>query len=322
MRQTASDLSRRSLLACGLATAGAALTPAAAMAADPFFKRVNLPIGIQLYTLGADLSKDLDGHLAALAQIGFRQVEIPGLLGRTPAELRAAFDRAGMVCPAAHVSGRGQPEWSFSGDLAKLADSLATIGVKTAVLPSHYAPDRFASGPAAGEAPADFTRRARAGMTADDWKMNADFLNQKAAVLKRSGIAVGYHNHAYEFAPIGNTNGLEILITNTDPALVTIELDVGWVAAAGVDPAAFFAKHKGRFGLMHVKDLQGPVQGNYENRMNPTELGSGVLDWAKILPAAYAAGVRGFYYEQEPPFARPRLEAVKISYDYITRVVA
>jgi len=318
MRPTSSDLSRRTLLASGLALAGAGVAAGAARAAEPFFKRVNLPVGIQLYTLGPDLSKDLDGQLSALSKIGFRTVELAGFMGRTPAELRAAFDRAGLACPSAHVGGRG----GLDGDLSKVAADLTTLGVKTAVMPSHYAPDRFASGPAAGETPADFTRRARAGLTADDWKMNADFLNAKAAVLKRSGLATGYHNHAYEFAPIGDTNGMEILLANTDPALVTFELDVGWVAAAGVDPIAFFDKHKGRFHLMHVKDLKGPIRANYVNSMNPTELGSGVLDWAKILPAAYASGVRGFYYEQEPPFDRPRLEAVKISYDYISRVEA
>lgn len=317
MRPTV-DFSRRGLLA----GAAAALAGGPAMAAEPFFRRVGLPIGIQLYTLGPDLAKDLDAQLATLAAIGFRTVELAGLLDRTPRDLRAAFDRAGLTCPSAHVPGRGRPDWGLNGDLDKLGDSLAILGVKTAVMPSHYAPDRFASGPAAGETPADFTRRARAGMTADDWKMNADFLNAKAAVLKRSGIATGYHNHAYEFAPIGATNGLEILLANTDPALVTFELDVGWVAAAGVDPVAFFAKHKGRFKLMHVKDLKGPIRPNFVNGMEPTELGSGVLDWAKILPAAYASGVRGFFYEQEPPFARPRLEAAKISHDYISRVVA
>ena len=56
--------------------------------------------------------------------------------------------------------------------------------------------------------------------------------------------------------------------------------------------------------------------------MDPTEVGSGRLDWKTLLPAAYAAGVRGFYVEQEPPFARPRIEAAKISHDYLAGVAA
>jgi sugar phosphate isomerase/epimerase len=125
-----------------------------------------------------------------------------------------------------------------------------------------------------------------------------------------------------EFAPVGGSSGLEILLKNTDPDFVTFELDVGWVAAAGVDPAAVFAKHKGRFSLMHVKDIKADTKPNFTLQMDPTEVGSGKLPWKTLLPAAYAAGVRGFYVEQEPPFARPRIEAAKISHDYLAGVTA
>jgi sugar phosphate isomerase/epimerase len=223
--------------------------------------------------------------------------------------MKAALDGAGLVCASAHVQGRGQ----LDGDLAKLADDLTAIGVKTAVMPSPYIPDRLQG---------KGLREVLTELTADDWKMNADFLNGKAAVLARSGIQLGYHNHNFEFAPLGSTHGLEIMIQRTDPGLVTFELDVGWVAAAGVDPVAFFGKHKGRFSLMHVKDIKADTKANYALQMDPTEVGSGKLPWKTLLPAAYAAGVRGFYVEQEPPFARPRIEAAKISYDYLAGVAA
>jgi sugar phosphate isomerase/epimerase len=71
-----------------------------------------------------------------------------------------------------------------------------------------------------------------------------------------------------------------------------------------------------------VKDIKADTQANFALKMDPTEVGSGKLDWKKLLPAAYAAGVRGFYVEQEPPFARPRIEAAKISYDYLAGVPA
>lgn len=315
MVQTSLHLDRRAFLVAGVA----AMTAGAASAtAQPFFKRHALPIGIQLYTLGPDAAKDLDGTLKAVAGMGYRSVELAGLLGRTAAQMKASLDAAGLVSTSAHVQGRGQ----LDGDLAKLAADLTTLGVKTAVMPTPYIPDRLEQRPASGEGIAEWFRRVLAQMTADDWKANADFLMAKARVLGASGIKVGYHNHNFEFAPVGGTTGLEILLANTDPKLVTFELDVGWVAAAGADPAAVLAKHKGRFTMMHVKDIKAGTTPNFALKMDPAEIGSGILPWKTLLPAAYAAGVRGFYVEQEPPFARPRIEAAKISVDYLAGLIA
>jgi sugar phosphate isomerase/epimerase len=296
---------RRGFLGAGLA----ALTAGGAAAAQPFFKRHGLPIGIQLYTLGPEAAKDLDATLKAIAGIGYRSVELHSLLGRTGPQMRTALDGAGLVCTSIHLQGRGQ----LDGDLAKLADDLKAIGVKTAVMPSPYIPDRLLG---------KGLREVLTQLTADDFKMNADFLNTKAAGLKAAGIRVAYHNHNFEFSPLGSTNGLEILLKNTDPALVAFEMDIGWVAAAGADPLALLAKHKGRFTLAHVKDLKASTKPNFALAMDPTEVGAGSLDWKKILPAAYAAGVRGFYVEQEAPFAHPRIESAKIDYDYLASVAA
>ncbi|MFN9849015.1 MAG: sugar phosphate isomerase/epimerase family protein [Alphaproteobacteria bacterium] len=315
MRPISSDLHRRGFLTAGFA---AMTATGADAAAKPFFAQRKLPIGIQLYTLGPDVAKDLDGTLGTVSKIGYKAVELASFLGRTPTDLRAALDRAGLICRSAHIQGRG----GLDGDLAKLAVDLNILGVTNAVMPIFYIPDRFGRAPATGETFPGFLRRIAEGMTADDWKMNADFLNAKGSVLKTSGITIGYHNHNPEFAPLGETNGLEILLKNTDPDIVSFELDVGWVAAAGIDPGALLTKHKGRFTQMHVKDLKATTKPNYVLSMDPTEIGSGALNWKTLLPVAYAAGVRGFHVEQEPPFARPRIEAAKISHDYLAGVVA
>ncbi|WP_374470197.1 sugar phosphate isomerase/epimerase family protein [Phenylobacterium sp.] len=309
------DLSRRSFLAAG--AAGLGLSVAGEAAAAPFFARTGLPIGIQLYTFGPEGMKDLDTTLAAVRRMGYRAVEIPGFMGRSAAELKASLDRAGLACPSAHVQGRG----GFDGDLAKLSDDLSLLGVKHAVMPSPYVPDQVLAA-MQGVPGAELYRRTNAALTADDWKMNAEFLNTKGAALKKAGISVGYHNHNFEFAPKSGSTGLDILLAETDPALVTFQADVGWMAAAGVDPAAYLQAHKGRFTLMHVKDVKASTQPNFELRMDPTEVGSGRLDWKRLLPAAHAAGVRGFYVEQEPPFERPRVEAAKISHDYLAGLQA
>ena len=293
----------------------------AAQAAQPFFKRAGLPIGIQLYTLGPDAAKDLDGALKAVAGIGYKTVELPGFMGKPPAELKAALDRAGLTCPSVHVQPRGG-ELSFSGDLGKLAEAMHAVGARAAVAPICWFPDRLEMRPQAGEDMGGMLRRLVSQMTADDWKLNADFLNRKATALKAHGLKVGYHNHNFEFLPLGSTTGQEILLKETDPALVTFEIDVGWVAAAGRDPVALLGEHKGRFTMMHVKDLKPSTAPNFALQMDPTEVGSGAIDWKKLLPAAKTAGVTHFFVEQEPPFARPRLEAAKLCHDYLAGVTA
>lgn len=314
------DLHRRGFLAAGLA---AMTAPSAGAATQPFFKRHGLPIGLQLYTLGPDALVDPARTFAAVAAIGYRAVELPGLPLARAGEIRAALDQAGLTCPSVHVAARGGPaDAAFNGDLGRLSAALNTVGAKTAVLPLFPIPERFDLKPQPGEDRGGVLRRLGAQMTADDWKATADLLNVSARGLKAAGVGVGYHNHNFEFAPVGGSNGMEILLKGTDTGLVSFELDVGWVAAAGVDPHVVFAHHKGRFTQMHVKDIKADTKPNHVLQMDPTEVGSGVLNWKTLLPAAYAAGVRGFYVEQEPPFARPRIEAAKICHDYLAGLAA
>jgi sugar phosphate isomerase/epimerase len=310
-------LDRRTFFAGVCATA---LTHSvAARSAERFFARADVSLGLQLYTLGAEIQKDLDNVLAAVARIGYKSVELPSypsFLGRSPAELRAAFDRAGLRCTSAHIL--AQPFapgiLALNGDLDRLADALATIGARTVVMPILRVPDRFQAAPGEG---AGLILRVAREATEDDWKSTADFLNEKGAALARRGLRLGYHNHNFDLAPLGQTTGLEILLQRTDPKLVTFELDVGWVAAAGVDPIAFIKRHAGRFGLMHIKDIKATSKANFALTMEPTEVGSGAIDWRRLLAAAYAAGAREFFVEQEPPFSRPRIEAAKVSFDYL-----
>jgi sugar phosphate isomerase/epimerase len=326
------DFTRRGLIGASAATLGAAsLGSPSLAAAAPFFARTGLPIGLQLYTLADEAQADLEGVLKAVAAIGFKSIELAGYVGRTPAQLRAAMDAAGLATPSAHVQVQAQGgESSLDGDLSRLADEAQVLGVKTIVMPIFYAPERFEMKPRAGEAFGQLLGRIGGAMTADDWKFNADFLNAKGAVLKKHGLKLAYHNHNVEFSPLsaqaggkpGARNGYEILLARTDPALVGFEMDAGWVAAAGQDPFALLKAHPDRFTAMHVKDIKATTKPNFVFVQDPTEVGSGMIDWTRLLPAAHAAGVKDFFVEQEPPFAHSRLESVGISYGYLSKLVA
>ena len=107
---------------------------------------------------------------------------------------------------------------------------------------------------------------------------------------------------------------------NTDPKLVHFEMDVGWVAAGGADPIKILEHRKGRFRMMHVKDLMATTKTNYAMQQDPAEVGNGMLPWRKILDVAYATGVRKFFVEQEPPFKGDPLDSIAISAKYLSTI--
>jgi sugar phosphate isomerase/epimerase len=313
-------IDRRSLLA-GL-TASAALVGGPSSLAAPrarFFQRIGKPIGLQLYTLGDEPGRDLDGVFTKLAAIGYRDIELPGLLGRSGADIRAAADRAGLGITCIHLGlGLGAAPGSLllTSPNQQIADALGALGARQAVLPMMLMPPMTGGQP--GESFQSILARGVAAGGADVWKRTAALLNERAAALKPLGIALGYHNHNIEFAPVGNTTGWDILARETDPSLVSFEVDLGWVAAAGLDPVEFLHRHSGRVRWVHVKDLKASTVPNFALSMVPAEIGAGRLDWSRILPAADKAGVRHFYVEQEPPFAIPRMEAVARSYAFLS----
>ncbi|MGN6375327.1 MAG: sugar phosphate isomerase/epimerase family protein [Sphingomonas sp.] len=314
-------MNRRDLLGAGLALSGAAFVGRTARAAArPFFAAHDLPIGVQLYTLDPDLDRDFDGTLAKLARIGFRSVEMAGFHGRSAAELKRAFDAHGLTCTSAHIQPVDRGNGPSFANHDALIRAMHVIGVTDVVLPIPLFPTDFR--PPAETNAGDAFRASGKAMLLDDWHRTAAFLNAQAKALAPHGLRVGYHNHNFSFAPAGGSTGFDILLAETDPKTVAFEMDVGWVAAAGKDPIALLKAHPGRFTQMHVKDIKPSTRPNFEARQDPTEVGSGKIAWPQILPVAYAAGVRHFYVEQEPPFPGSRIASVAKSYRYLATVAA
>lgn len=286
----------------------AAAAASAAWPADASQKR--LPLGIQLYMLGEDVQDRLEQTLLDVASIGFREIELPGLYGRKGAELRAAIAAAGLDCPSVHA-------FIEALEAPGAIDAALALGARHVVIPGFpvpLAPERLA----AGESFAELLAETGARFTADDWKRLADRMNRIGARARERGLRLGYHNHNPELRIVeAGKTALELLIEYTDPDLVSFEIDVGWIAAAGADPAAFIRRHGGRIAQLHLKDLAGTPP-NLNLRMNPADVGSGVIDWRDVLDAAAEAGVAHYYVEQEPPFQGPRIEAARAAYAFLT----
>lgn len=249
-------------------SAGAALT-----AAFPFPRcasgRTLERIGLQLYTVRAAMARDVEGTLARVAAIGYREVEFAGYFDRTPAAVKAALANAGLDAPANHV-----PFETLADGWDSVLDTAAAIGhsdVLVAWIPREARPDL------------------------DGWKRVAELFNRAGERARAAGLRFGYHNHDYEFAPVEGQVPYDVLLAATDPALVTFEMDLYWTVKGGRDPLAYFASHPGRFPYVHVKDSAGPP----DHRM--VDLGRGTIDFATIFARSAQAGIRHYFVEHDEP---------------------
>ena len=265
-------------------------------------------IGLQLYSVRKLLAQDYEGTLKMVGSIGFRNVEAAGFYGRSAADAKKAMTAAGLNCFSAHYS---------LADLLKATDDTIAyakeLGLEYVICssPSVADPSRFAN------APGGAWEAMHHGMTADDWKWNAGQFNVLSEKMKAQGLKFGYHNHTMEFRDLGGgTNGYQILLKDTNPKVVTLEMDCGWVAAAGANPAEILLAHPTRFSLLHIKDFKAAQPGQEPGQRVSTELGKGVVDFKPVFAAAKKIGIHYAIVEQEE-FDIPAEDALKIDYQFM-----
>jgi sugar phosphate isomerase/epimerase len=300
--------SRRELLIGGtgtlLATAFGLARPSR-LFANPLGK----PIGLQLYTVGAELGKDYDGTLRQIATIGYTEVETGVSSKRKAADVKKSLQDAGLGCQAIHMSFGGMEE-----AIPYAKEIGARYVISSVTLPKVPEPGKFNM--------KEFMTQLSA-LTLDDFKKIAARCNEMGEQAKKAGLQFGYHNHNFEFKPLaGGEIGYDVVLRETDPSLVKFELDCGWMVAAGHDPVAYLTKYPNRYRLLHIKDFHPtavPSTGLDESvRPKPAELGRGHIDYKPIFAAAKKSEVELYYVEQEPPFTTtPAMEAIKIDYDYL-----
>lgn len=225
-------------------------------------------IALQLYTVRRLLAEDLDGTLRAVAEAGYRAVELAGLPAMDPETIRRALSDAGLAPVSSHESID-----SLRRDEDQIARRLETLGCPRLVVPSLPGADRA---------------------TPSDVRRVAGELGAIAERLARRGIRLGYHNHTFEFEPLDGTTVWDELMDALPPD-VDLEIDVLWASVGGRDPADLIAAHADRVRLLHMKDRATQP----ETRDAPA--GEGVLDWPRIVEAGRAAGVEWYIVEQDEP---------------------
>ena len=241
-------------------------------------------IGIQLYTVRRELAKDVEGTLARLAQIGYREVEFAGYPAGTAASLRKILDRLRLQAPSSHVGLQAlRTEWE------RTLEPAAMLGQRYVVVAFVGVGERS---------------------NVDDWKRVAASLNRAGETARKFGLQLGYHNHDVEFPLLDGVVPYDLLLEETDPRLVCFEMDLYWITKGGQDPLPYFAKWPGRFPMVHIKDMDATPQKFF------ADVGKGTIDFKRILRLAGQAGIRHYFYEQDETPGSP-FDSAKASYQYL-----
>ena len=256
-------------------------------------------IGLQLYTVRDLMKHDFDGTLAQVAAVGYKEVEFAGYFNHSPKDVRAAVDRQGLTAPSAHI------DYKNLGDkFPEVIEAAKVVGHEYLVNP--WIDEKIRKQP-------------------DGWKHAAETFNRAGEACKKAGIQFAYHNHWFEFLPVNGKLPYDLLLTECDPNLVKMELDLCWITVGGQDPLRYFDRYPGRFPLVHVKDVKrvppvtaGGRQDFGSSMKDMTEVGSGIIDWKKIFAQSDKAGIKHYFVEHDHP--KKPLESIKKSYDYLARL--
>jgi len=252
-------------------------------------------VALQVYSVRGEAEKDFAGTLAKIKEFGYDGVELAGLYGMDPAEVKKLVADAGLIPVSAHV-----PYAELVEDMKGTIAKYATVGCSYIAIPY-------------------LDNEARPGSPA--FAQTVEKVREIGAECKAQGIQLLYHNHEFEFIPMDDGSyGLDYLYANVCDDLLKTEVDTCWVNFAGLDPAAYVRKYTGRAPVVHLKDFTYSGQKAYNA---PREgfmfkpVGFGSQDMPSILAASVDAGAQWVVVEQDLSVERSTLEDAKMSRDYL-----
>lgn len=240
----------------------------------------NLNVALQLYTVRDETARDFVGTLRRVAEIGYTGVEFAGYGNLTAQELAALLAETGLRPVSTHLGLDALQDQQLDASIRYCRE----IGCSSIVLP--WLANEW---------------RSREGMLALAPRLNA--IGQRC---REQGIIFAYHNHDFEFVRADDILLFDHLLQATDPSLVKIELDVYWVAYAGLDPVAYLQTLADRLAFVHLKDMAAD--------RSMAEVGKGTLDMQRIWTFAQERGLWGMVENDHPRI--PSLESARISFAY------
>lgn len=335
----------------GIALAGYAATLAApavlAAGRSEATAKWTKQVGLELFTV-RDMMTDQKSYTSTLEQvaaIGYKEIEpAEGYAGLEPKDFRALLDRLGLSMPSTHSGASGATQ----AELEKRLAEFQIMGIKYtgASIGAGRGGAGGGRGAAAGAGPANGrggaqnagTGAARgAGAAAaqpqsvESVKQQAAHLNEMGKIVQKFGMKILVHNHTQEFALLddGKSREHDIIVQNTDPELVAMQLDIGWASVAGMDVLGLFKKYSGRYELWHVKDATGikgispTTTGGRPDDFRLAPVGLGDVDYATIFANADLAGMKHFAVEQDNAASwGDSIAAAKVSYTNLVKMLS
>ncbi|HZF63173.1 MAG TPA: sugar phosphate isomerase/epimerase [Chitinophagaceae bacterium] len=280
---------REFLKTASLLTSGIALTSIANKLAGcsprVSSSAVQNSFGLQLYTLRDVLPKDPQGVIRQVASFGYKQIESyegpKGMFwGMKNTEFKKFVNDLGMDIVSSHCA--------WKEDFERKAGQAAEIGMKYLFCP--------------------FLGKNK---ELDFYKKAAEQFNKNGEIARKAGIKFGYHNHDYSFLPVEGQLPQDVMMQNTNPDTVDYEMDIYWVVAAGQDPVQWFNKYPNRFRACHVKDKKGSES---------TVVGTGTIDFPKILREGQKKGLQYYIVEQEAYAGTTPIDAVRANAEYMKKI--
>ena len=261
-------------------------------------------LGVQLYTVRGQLGPKADATLKTIAEIGYKEVETTADALSTVMPLLKPL---GLTAPSGHFDYNAIAGPTPTDAFAKSVAQAAELGMKYYVIAYIFPPQR---------------------KTLDDYRQIADRLNEAARRVSAAGLQFCYHHHSFEFAPHQGEGGKEqtgweIFMSRLDKTLVGLEVDVFWLATAGLDPAKAILDLGPRVKMLHLKDRakDTPTTFSEMDVKAPSfkEVGNGTLDFAAILKAARDVKVDRFFVEQDQTPGDPTA-SLRQSFQYLQTV--
>jgi len=289
---------RRNFIRTGaMAAAGALLLREELLGGEK--KKKKGVVGLQLYSVRADMTKDPLGSLKQLAAMGYVYVEHANYVnekfyGYPATEFRKILDDLGLKMISGHT-GFGRTHWDeakndFTDSWRKLVDDAAVLGQKYVVSPSM---DQSMY------------------KTYDDLMNSIDKFNKCGVLCKKGGMKFGYHNHDFEFRTDFNGKKMfDIIMDSIDPKKVVIQLDMGNLFNGGAIALDVVNKYPGRFENLHVKDEIKSSSGG--DRYESCILGEGIVNAKQVTDLATKTGGTQLYIiEQESYQGKTPMECAK-----------
>lgn len=253
------------------------------------------PPGIQLFTFFNTIDADVAGTLKKIAAIGYKEIESAfskkgGYYGMKPKAFAQQVRDLGMSWKSHHVLGA---QFKMPANTKPILD--ADGKPLTIPLMRNLKENMQQLVDEAAEGGVDYLVCANTPIeTLDAVHSSIAVLNQTGEACKKAGIGFAYHNHDAEFRAVEGKVPYDLFLSDTDAALVKMELDIAWATKGGADPVVLFTQHPGRFPLWHLKDLDATQE-------TILPLGAGTINYSRIFQNSAAAGLQHIFIEHDMP---------------------